>query len=173
MSEVIKKKLYLQKKNSNVRPFFLYPFLILKYTLCKNQEQSEKSEHSSKIDAFMLSKRFIDERLDIQFYFKVIQQFKYLKSTLLNYFQIQSMEYLKRFNLYNKSDSKELQKELDIAKGAMTDDLDEETMKILDLVFYFINLINSSKNDESKKLDKKILEKLNPYIREIIKKYLK
>ncbi len=107
--------------------------------------------------------------MDIENYLKTLDQFDHLKSIFLNYYQKLSLEYLKKINLYNEFEREELAKEFNLLnrKQYKEKDLDE----IMALILYYIDLLKDNNKTKESLIDKKIINRLNPLLKDLIKDY--
>jgi len=77
-------------------------FSLFAKRLCCFNKLKENEKH--KLEDYEFCSNYIEERLDITYYIRLVEQFQVLKILFLNYYQNRSLDFMKKFNLKNKTD---------------------------------------------------------------------
>jgi len=136
-------------------------------TICCQRFMSEKEQRLNEL--YKLSLKVFSDQLDITNYIKTINQLQSFKSIILNKYQNLSLNYLKKANLFNPTDVNNLSKEYEILGNTELNEAKIES--IISIITYFKNLIElKDNNNQIDMLDRQIINKLDPVLKELIKK---
>jgi len=146
-----------------------------KYICCSSKMTFQEN---NRFDIYSLCCEYLEEKMDILNYLKLLKQFDHMKYLSLNYFQNRSLEYLKPINMYNLKERAEVDNELKLIRNK-DEYTKEKVEELIKLIIYYINF--EKKNDESKEsneskkslIDKKLMKSLIPLITSIIQESTK
>ena len=135
-------------------------------------------QENNRFDIYSLCCEYLEEKMDILNYLKLLKQFDHMKYLSLNYFQNRSLEYLKPINMYNLKERAEVDNELKLIRNK-DEYTKEKVEELIKLIIYYINF--EKKNDESKEsneskkslINKKLMKSLIPLITSIIQESTK
>jgi hypothetical protein len=120
----------------------------IKYILFCNKKYNNNNHYNYVLD-------YLNNRLDVTFYLKLIEKFDRFKVLFLNYYQNISLDYVKKPNINNKND-------LDLLDIDFKKDYEKE---ISGIILYFKQKLEKNEMNEC---DNHLLEMLDPIIQQKI-----